>query len=104
MMNKTGGGSRYDLALMAAFQQRATTVYLVTEGSPSTTRSSGFLGGFRAMSNKQILQTVSLGARRIYKKDLPMINCVSVNGIGAGSLKQIAMAFNGTFRTVSMTR
>ena len=104
LMGKTGGGSRYDMALMAAFQQRATTVYLVTDGVPSTTRQSGFFGANRSMSDKDILRTVSLGAQRLYKKDLPQVNCVSINGIGAMSLKQVAMTFNGTFRTLGASR
>ena len=94
-MKGTKGGSRYDLALVAAFQQRASTVYLVTDGTPSVMKERRFLPGASSVSREDVIRTVVKAGQRLYPKELPVVNCVSINGIGESYLKQIALAFKG---------
>ncbi|MEM7384857.1 MAG: hypothetical protein AAF514_07915, partial [Verrucomicrobiota bacterium] len=96
-MKKTAGGSRYDLALVAAFQQKATTLYLLTDGAPSTARK-GFLGRLRSVPDSEILRTVVAAAKANYGKHLPAIHTVSVNGVGAGFLMEVSRQFGGRYR------
>lgn len=103
-MKKTSGGSRYDLALVAAFQQRASTVYLVTDGTPSVRRDRGLLPGSSSVSRDEVIRTVVQAGRRLYPKSGPLVNCVSINGIGERYLKQLAFAFGGQYRSISVQR
>ncbi len=103
-MKKTGGGSRYDLALVAAFQQRATTIYLITDGTPSTTRDRGLLPGMKALSRDEIIRTVIKAGKKLYKENSPIIHCVGINRRGEAYLKQIALAFGGAYRNIDAGR
>lgn len=94
-MKGTRGGSRYDLALVAAFKQRASTVYLVTDGTPSVMKNRRFLPGASLVGRDEVIRTVVRAGQRLYPKELPIVHCVSINGIGESYLKQIALAFKG---------
>lgn len=94
-MKGTLGGSRYDLALIAAFQQRASTIYLVTDGTPSVMKERRFLPGTTSVAREEVIRTVVKAGNRLYPKELPVVHCVSINGIGESYLKQIALAFKG---------
>ncbi|MFT4641348.1 MAG: hypothetical protein ACI8T1_004685 [Verrucomicrobiales bacterium] len=94
-MKKTLGGARYDLALVAAFQQRASTVYLVTDGPPSVVRDRGLLPGTVNEAKGEVIRTVVKAGRRLYPKELLLVRCVGINGIGALYLKRIALSFGG---------
>ncbi|MDF1785619.1 MAG: hypothetical protein P1U82_07085 [Verrucomicrobiales bacterium] len=94
-MKGTSGGSRYDLALVAAFKQRASTVYLVTDGTPSVMKNRRLLPGASLVGRDEVIRTVVRAGQRLYPKELPIVHCVSINGIGESYLKQIALAFKG---------
>lgn len=100
----TNGGSRYDLALIAAFQQRASTVYLVSDGTPSVTKERRFLPGSTSVSREDVIRTVVKAGQRLYPKERPLVHCVSINGIGESYLKRIALAFSGQCTRVDVPR
>ncbi|HUF62362.1 MAG TPA: hypothetical protein VMN36_09835 [Verrucomicrobiales bacterium] len=90
----TSGGSRYDLALVAAFMQRPETVFLITDGEPSTQK------GGKRLSKSEIIDLVVQGAREYSSSRPPQVNCIGINGIGAGYLQDIAKAFRGHYRNI----
>ncbi len=90
----TSGGSRYDLALVAAFMQRPDTIFLITDGEPSTQK------GGRRLSKSEIIDLVIQGAREYSSSRTPQVNCIGINGIGAGYLQDIAKAFRGQYRNI----
>mgnify|MGYP006118070625 CR=1 FL=1 len=91
----TSGGSRMDLALVVAFMQKPSGIFLIADGVPGTQ-----LGG-RKLGNKQIVDLIQLEARNIYRNGpVPSVNCISVKGIGAEILKDIAKRFRGTYKSV----
>ena len=89
----TAGGSRYDLALVAAFQQRPEVIFLLTDGEPRTTRRG------KRLSKEEILSLV-LRAGKSKSGRQPVVNGISVNGIGKSYLKEIARAFRGTVKVI----
>lgn len=100
----TNGGSRYDLALIAAFQQRASTVYLVSDGAPSVAKERRFLPGSSSISREEVIRTVVKAGKRLYPKEAPVVHCVSINGIGESYLKRIALAFKGQCTRVDVAK
>lgn len=91
----TSGGSRMDLALVVAFMQKPSGIFLIADGVPGTQ-----LGG-RKLGNKQIVDLIQAEARNIYRNGpVPTVNCISVKGIGAEILKDIAKRFRGKYKAV----
>ncbi len=91
----TSGGSRMDLALVVAFMQKPSGIFLIADGVPGTQ-----LGG-RKLGNKQIVDLIQAEARNIYRNGpMPSVNCISVKGIGAEILKEIAKRFRGKYKAV----
>lgn len=90
----TSGGSRYDLALIAAFQQHPETIFLMTDGNPSTQKDGQELG------REEILALVQKGANRAGGGVKPRINGISVNGVGADYLQEITKAFRGDYKEI----
>lgn len=90
----TSGGSRYDLALMAAFEQRPDTVFLLTDGEPSTRRNG------ESLSKNEILTMVRRAGRKASGGRRMVVNGISVNGIGEDYLKEITRAFDGTIKVI----
>ncbi len=91
----TSGGSRMDLALVAAFGQKPTAVFLIADGEPGTAR------GNQPMSKKEIVDLIENEAKRIYGNSRkPTVNCISVKGIGEEVLKDIARRFKGKYKAV----
>lgn len=91
----TSGGSRLDLALVAAFDQKATSIFLITDGAPSTSKNG------KRLSEKEIVNLVSEEADRVYgKTNRPVVNCISINGIGKSILSDIAKKFKGKFKVI----
>ncbi|MCP4848497.1 MAG: hypothetical protein GY899_11185 [Verrucomicrobiaceae bacterium] len=91
----TSGGSRMDLALVVAFMQKPSGIFLIADGVPGTQ-----LGG-RKLGNKQIVDLIQAEARNIYRNGpVPSVNCISVKGIGAEILKDIAKRFRGKYKAV----
>ena len=90
----TSGGSRYDLALIAAFEQSPETVFLLTDGQPSTA-----LDG-KTLSDRDILDIVKQAGRRTGGSKRTVVNGISVNGIAKDFLRDIAKAFRGTVKVI----
>ena len=99
-MKGTSGGSRYDLALVAAFQQKASTIYLVTDGTPSTTRRT-WLGVRKSLGKNEIISVVHKAANNIYGKKLPLLHCIGVNAQGEAYLTHLASAFRSEYKRIS---
>ncbi|MGK0187737.1 MAG: hypothetical protein ACI9R3_003527 [Verrucomicrobiales bacterium] len=102
-MNGTAGGSRYDLALVAAFQQKASTIYLVTDGTPSTTRKRWF-GISKNLAKDEIINVVYKAATKLYGKKLPLLHCIGVNTQGEAYLTQLAAAFRSEYKRISASQ
>lgn len=91
----TSGGSRMDLALVVAFMQRPSGIYLIADGVPGTKR------GGKKLGNKAIVDLIQLEARNIFRNSsVPRVNCISVKGIGEEILKDIARRFRGIYKAV----
>lgn len=90
----TSGGSRYDLALIAAFEQQPETIFLLTDGEPSTRRDGQSLSKNEILSMVRKAGKQSAGGRRM------VVNGISVNGIGEDYLKDIARAFRGSVKVI----
>ena len=91
----TSGGSRMDLALVVAFMQKPSGIFLIADGVPGTQRNG------KKMGNKQIVDLIQTEAKNIYRGgSTPSVNCISVKGIGAEILKDIAKRFRGTYKSV----
>lgn len=90
----TSGGSRYDMALLAAFEQRPDTIFLLTDGEPSTSRDG------ERLSKREILTMVRKAGKRAYGSKTPRVNGISVNGIGKGYLEDIARTYNGKVKVI----
>ncbi len=95
----TSGGSRLDLALVAAFDQKASTIFLITDGIPSTQKDG------KRLSENDIVRLVAKESDRVYgKENRPVVNCISVNGIGEGILKDIARRFKGKYKSIEPSK
>lgn len=91
----TSGGSRMDLALAAAFKQRPTTIFLIADGEPGTTKDG------EKMSEEKIIDLIESEAKRSYSAGAsPTVHCISVKGIGEEILKKIASRFKGNYKAV----
>ena len=91
----TSGSSRMDLALVAAFFQKPSSVFLIADGEPGTSRNG------QKLSNIAIVDLVLQEAKGIYSGSrLPKVNCISVKGIGQAILKDIAKRFGGNYKAV----
>ncbi|MEZ5325496.1 MAG: hypothetical protein R3F19_10575 [Verrucomicrobiales bacterium] len=99
-MSGTAGGSRYDLALVAAFQQKVSTVYLVTDGTPSTTKKQWY-GLSKNLSKDEIINVVYKAANKLYGEKLPLLHCIGINTGGEAYLPQLAAAFRSEYKRIS---
>ncbi|MDA0811221.1 MAG: hypothetical protein O3C21_02350 [Verrucomicrobia bacterium] len=99
-MSDTAGGSRYDLALVAAFQQKVSTIYLITDGTPSTTKKRWF-GGSKNLEKDEIINVVYKAAKELYGEKLPLLHCIGINSEGEAYLTQLAAAFRSEYRRIS---
>jgi hypothetical protein len=98
-MKGTAGGSRYDLALVAAFQQKASTIFLVTDSNPSMTMRT-ILGTQKSVAPNDVINIVYRAAGKLYGKQLPLLHCIGVNESGKSYLTQLAMTFRSEYRSI----
>lgn len=85
----TSGGSRYDLALIAAFDQHPETIFLLTDGKPSP-RLKG-----QSLSDRDILAIVKKAGKRSGGRQRTVVNGISVNSIAKSFLENVTKAFRG---------
>ena len=94
----TSGGSRMDLALVAAFLQKPSSVFLIADGAPGTSKGGQKLG------NSAIVDLIFQEAKQIYRGQLPKVNCISVKGIGEAILKDISKRFGGNYKAIDPSK
>ena len=94
----TSGGSRMDLALVAAFLQKPSSIFLIADGEPGTSKGGQKLG------NSAIVDLIFQESKKIYRGQLPKVNCISVKGIGEAILKDISKRFRGNYKAVDPSK
>ncbi len=98
VLEGTSGGSRMDLALVAAFLQKPSSVFLIADGEPGTAKGGQKLG------NTAIVDLIFQESKKIYRGQLPKVNCISVKGIGEAILKDISKRFRGNYKAVDPSK
>ncbi len=94
----TSGGSRIDLGLMAAFKQRPSSIFVLSDGAPGTNK------GGEKVPYPQLVEMIKKSAQAIYKTYLPTVNTIAIDGITNDEenfLKSLSAAFNGKHKRVS---
>jgi len=91
----TGGSSRIDLGLAAAFSDRLEYVCLVSDGEPNVRRDG------QRLTPEEVLDLIRACARRSYRGgEFPKVDCVDIGGTGEQYLRSIAKAFGGNYTAV----
>lgn len=101
ILRGTSGGSRIDLGLVLAFEMKPSTVFILSDGAPSTT-----LDG-RRLDQRDILRLVKDKYDEVFAKESgsgPTVNSVTINGEGEAFLKDISRTFNGKHRDIQPDR
>lgn len=91
----TSGGSRMDLALVAAFEQKPATIFLIADGEPGTQRKG------KKLNQGDLINLISSEAKRAYGSGrLPTVNAISVKDQGENMLRAIAKEFKGKYKSI----
>lgn len=91
----TTGGSRMDLALVAAFEQKPSSVFLIADGEPGTSLKG------KKLSDRDIVKLIVDEAKNTNKSGkLPLVNCISIKGVGEAILKDISRKFKGKYKSI----
>ena len=94
-LSGTSGGSRMDLALVAAFEQKPATIFLIADGEPGTQRNGKKLG------QDALINLLADEAKRAYGGGtLPTVNAISVKDQGENMLRAIARKFRGKYKSI----
>lgn len=96
----TSGGSRIDLGIVLALTMKPSTVFVLSDGEPSTAKAGNRL------SQKQIIDLVEDEYKRIYEGSAGgvKVNTVSINGQGEKFLRDIARSFGGKHKDIKPDR
>ena len=95
----TSGGSRMDLALVAAFEQKPSSIFLIADGEPGTSR------GKKRLGQDALIELLAEEAKRAYGKNpLPQVNAISVKDQGEKMLRAIAKEFKGKYKSIDPAR
>lgn len=96
----TSGGSRMDLALVAAFEQKPATIFLIADGEPGTARRGQKLG------QDALIKLLASEAKRAYGSGatMPTVNAISVKNQGERMLRAIAKEFRGKYKSIDPAR
>ncbi len=92
-MEGTAGGSRMDLALAKAFSMQASTIFLLSDGEPGTSRDG------KAIEKQDLLQFMVRTAHTAHAEKT-IVNTIAVNEEARPFLKKIAQRFSGKFKQV----
>jgi hypothetical protein len=95
-MTDTSGGSRMDLALAQAFTMQASTIYLLSDGEPTTSRNG------KTLDKSELLQFMEKSARTSHAEKT-IVNTIAVNPEARTFLRKIAHRFNGKFKEVNVS-
>ena len=92
----TSGGSRMQLALVAAFELKPATIFLIADGEPGTAK------GNDKLSQDELIKLIATEARRAYGRgaELPSVNAISVKDQGERMLRAIAKEFKGKYKSI----
>ena len=91
----TTGGSRMDLALASAFDQKPTTIFLIADGEPGTARKG------KKLDQSDLIKLLAAEAKRAYGKGAPpTVNAISVKDQGEQMLRAIAKEFHGRYKSI----
>ena len=92
----TSGGSRMDLALVAAFEQKPATIFLIADGEPGTAK------GNQKLSQDELIKLIAKEAQRAYGRGatMPTVNAISVKDHGEMMLRAIAKEFKGRYKSI----
>jgi hypothetical protein len=91
----TSGGSRMDLALVAAFEQKPSTIFLIADGEPGTAK------GGRKLDQADLIKLIVKEAERAYGGGtMPTVNAISVKDQGEQMLRAIAKEFKGKYKSI----
>ena len=95
-LNNTSGGSRIELGLLAAFEMKPETIFVLSDGAPSVKR------GKKRLNHDALLKLIDQAAEKEFKGSTPrpQINTVSINGLGQDFLTKIAKTFDGKHRDI----
>lgn len=94
-LSGTSGGSRMDLALVAAFEQKPATIFLIADGEPGTQRKG------KKLEQPDLIKLIAKEAKRAYGKgSLPTVNAISVKDQGEKMLRAIAKEFKGKYKSI----
>ena len=99
----TEGGSRIDLAMVAAFERNPTTLFVLSDGAPGTRKT----GAEQPMDKGALIELIHAKYREVMggKSDL-LVNTISIYSDtdegrdGAKFLRQLAQKFGGKHREV----
>ncbi|MFT4547301.1 MAG: hypothetical protein ACI8XO_000776, partial [Verrucomicrobiales bacterium] len=95
----TSGGSRMDLALVAAFEQKPSSIFLIADGEPGTNR------GGKKLGQEDLIKLIVAEAKRAYGgAPLPTVNAISVKDQGEKMLRAIAREFKGKYKSIDPAR
>ncbi len=95
-MTDTSGGSRMDLALTQAFTMNASTIFLLSDGEPTTSRNG------KVLDKSELLQFMEKSAHTA-SAEKTIVNTIAVNPEARTFLRKIAHRFNGKFKEVNVS-
>jgi hypothetical protein len=92
----TSGSSRIELGLLVALQMEPSSVFVLSDGSPNTTRNN------RLVSHANLISIVRDRHDEIFQRgDAPVtIGTISIKGEGEKFLKDIAREFKGKHKDI----
>ena len=90
----TSGGSRIELGVVAAMERMPSTIFVLSDGAPSTTRDG------RSLGHDDLVDVIRENYRRIYKGRKLTINTLSIRNLGEGFLRKISQAFHGRHQKI----
>ncbi|HEX2751085.1 MAG TPA: hypothetical protein VHM91_23960 [Verrucomicrobiales bacterium] len=103
----TEGGSRIDLAMVAAFERNPTTLFVLSDGAPGTRKT----GADQPMDKGALIELIHAKYREVIGgKSALLVNTISIYSDtdegreGAKFLRQLAQKFGGKHREVKPDR
>lgn len=92
----TSGGSRMDLALVAAMERKATSIFLLSDGQPSAMR------GGRTLDQNELISVIRDHHKSLYKGKPLVINTIytNTNRSEEAFMKKISRQFGGQHKDV----
>jgi hypothetical protein len=90
----TSGGSRIELGLVAAMQSQPSTIFVLSDGEPITTRGNTIL------SHSELITIIRDNYNRIYQGKKLVVNTLSIHNLGEKFLREVSFTLNGKHRKI----